>query len=111
MNNLQTAIKLMKEVFWADYPIKGGYGKSIDDAIIIDIIAWTHFVELEYEIVGFLSIHIGKLLHVKKQKLTRVDTKFYDILYVEELEPKAEKYTFELYFDITDCWNKKNTKK
>ncbi|MFZ4740875.1 MAG: hypothetical protein ACOYLE_06895 [Bacteroidales bacterium] len=110
MNNLKTGIELMKEIFWADYPIKGGSGKSFKNAIVIDSIAWTRFVELEYEIVNFLSIHIGKLLYVKKQKLRKVDEKYFDILYVEELEPKGDKYTFDLYFDITDCWNKKNKK-
>ncbi|MFZ4414701.1 MAG: hypothetical protein ACOYOV_16575 [Bacteroidales bacterium] len=111
MNNLKTGIELMKKIFWMDYPIKGGYGKSLNDAIIFDIIAFNCFVVLEYEIVNFLAIHIGKKFHVKKQKLSKIDDKIYDILYVEELEPKAEKFTFEIYFDITDCWNMKNKKK
>jgi hypothetical protein len=110
MNNLKTAVELITNVFAALYPIKGGYGSSFKDAIIIDIMAWESYVELEYEIVDFLAIHIGKLLHVKKQKFTKRDDKYIDILSVEEIFPKGEKYTVEIYFDITDCWNRKNKK-
>jgi len=61
MHNIKTAVELIKKAYIYDYPIKGGSGKSYNDAIIIDIIAWSIFVRIEYEIVNFLAIHIGKI--------------------------------------------------
>jgi len=110
MHNIKTAVELIKKAYIYDYPIKGGSGKSYNDAIIIDIIAWSIFVRIEYEIVNFLAIHIGKILKVRQQKLRKQNDKIYDILSIEEVSPDKDKYTIDIYFDVTDCWNKKNKK-
>jgi len=110
MCNLESGINLIKRELLSKYPIKGGYGKSFEDAIEFDIKAASKFVELEHNLVQFLGVYIHKLYRVNKQHLKKHEDKIYDILTVVEIDSYGEKFVTEIYFNITDCWNIKNKK-
>ena len=111
MNNINTAIDLIKNEYQDKYHIKGGYGISSDDAIVFDVTVWRNFIELEYEIVNFIANHINKSLKVRKQHLTGIDSRCFDILSIEEESTNIDKCKFDLFFDINECWNKKSRNK
>ncbi len=110
MCNIESGINRIKRELLTKYPIRGGYGKSFEDAIEFDIKAAQEFVELEHNLVRFLGFNIHKIYRVNKQHLKKHEDKIYDILHVFEIDRYGEKFVAEIYFNITVCWQKKNNK-
>ena len=107
-----------------DFPIKGGYGTSFDDAIefTLDALKGDGFVSLEYDIAPLLVKGFGEILRFKKQELVYKDDRIYDVLSISIAKdefcpldpiPPVRNYNCGenercIYFDITDCFNEQS---
>lgn len=60
--------KDVKEIWGVDLPISGGMGGSLEDAIIINTSNSGDGVLLEYQILNFLFIFMGKKWKVERQE-------------------------------------------
>lgn len=108
MCNFENEINFIKDELFTEFPIKGGYGKSFEDAIEFEVIAANNFVQKEYQIVKLIGSLNDRDFSVKKQQLKFYNDKAFDILHIIEIINNKLVFVTELYFDITACWNKKS---
>ena len=95
---------ILKKNLNVDYPISGGKGKSIEDAIIIECEKETDGVLIEYEVVA----DIMKLNNTKgrfhMQSLSHKGDKHYDKLVIS-FDDEPDKFC-SYYFDISNFYGK-----
>ena len=101
MCNFENEINFIKTELFTEFPIKGGYGKSFEDAVEFEAIAAKSFVQKEYQIVKLIGSLNNKDFRVRKQHLKFYNGKIYDILHVVEIKGNNTVFFTELYFDIT----------
>lgn len=98
---------LLEKDFRVDLPISGGFGNSIDNAIIIHRNAINDYVGTEHFILKGLGIGRRIEWKILGQELLTHDSKKIDKIKIEtkqltegEIITQIENY----YFDITDCF-------
>ena len=101
---------LLEKDFRVDLPISGGFGNSIDNAIIIHRHGINDYVGTEHFILKCLGIGRGIEWKLMGQELLIHDNKEIDKIKIEtkqltesEIITQIENY----YFDITDCFGNK----
>ena len=107
--NNQTIRELINDLFLIDLPIKGGNGKSIKDAIILEVTEVNDYVATEYEVMEFWGYYRSILWKSLGQTLICVDERKYDCLKIRVsnlINRNVSDWIEEYYFDITDCFSK-----
>jgi hypothetical protein len=99
---------LLEKDFKVDLPISGGFGNSIDNAIIIHRDEINDYVGTEYFILKCLGTGRRIEWKILGQELLMIDIKKIDKIKIEtkqltesEIITQIENY----YFDITDCFD------
>lgn len=102
-----TLKELLKKEFNADLHISGGYGKSIEEAIVIHKEEVEDYVGLEYFILECLEERSGLQWRRLGQSLLDEEGRKIDKISIETRQlPEGEWQTKEehYYFDITACY-------
>lgn len=102
-----TLKELLAKDFNVNLPISGGFGNSIDNAIIIHRDIINDYVGTEYTILKFLGIGRGITWKILRQELLSHNGRKIDKIKIEtkqvtenEIITQIENY----YFDITECF-------
>ena len=80
-----------------------GDAKSINNLILIKLDEKDNYLDFENFIVNLKAISRGKNFYVKQKEFKKIDEKYIDILYIEELSTLKNKKKFKLYFDVSEC--------
>jgi hypothetical protein len=100
--------QLLKD-FGVDLPIHGGFGNSIENAVVINRRGLNDYVSVEYSFLRCIGRGRGIEWKLLNQQLVHQDGRTYDKMKIEttELTPTEVITTIEnYYFDITDCFGK-----
>lgn len=102
--------ELLHQDFGAELPISGGFGNSIENAIIIHRQGMNDYVATEHFILKCLGIGRGIKWRILKQELLINNNKRIDKVTIEteettqwEIITQTENY----YFDISECMGNK----
>lgn len=97
---------ILEEDFRVELPISGGFGNSIDNAIIIHRDGMNDYVGTEHFILKCLGIGRRVEWKILKQELLSYNNKKIDRISIETkqlIESKTITQVENYYFDITDC--------
>ena len=93
--------------FNVELAISGGYGKSIDEPIIISKTEDNNYVETEYFILNCLG-KVGKIeWKILKQALQHHNDKVFDVMTIETKRITEHENSIQIenyYFDISECF-------
>ena len=102
-----TLTDLLKSDFWVELPISGGFGNSIDNAVIIHRSGINDYVGTEHFILKCLGKGRGIEWQILGQELLNHNDQQIDKIKIEtkqttelEIITQIENY----YFDITECF-------
>lgn len=102
-----TLKELLKKDFKVELPISGGFGNSIENAIIIHRTDLNDYVQTEYFILNCLGKGRGIEWKLIRQELKTYDNKKIDKIKIETKQVTAREIITQIenyYFDITDCY-------
>lgn len=92
-----------------EFPVSGGDGSSLEDAIVIHYDAGCSVYAIEERIQSSLFQRYCQCVHLVRQELLSKDGRIYDHFvydcqYRADAPPGAD--FSSIYFDITECWNR-----
>lgn len=98
---------LLEKDFGVEIPISGGFGNSLENAIIIHRVGINDYVETEH----FILECLGKGRRIK-WKVLRQELLFHNNKTVDKIKIETRQYTESeiitqiesYYFDITECF-------
>ena len=100
--SLKEAIRIKSGI---DLPISGGYGRSIEEAIVIEIKDDFEAVRLEYEVMDFIFSLAGiDEAEMIEQRMIHQDEKYYDELHYLLSDGSEASY----FFDFSMAYGKKH---
>jgi len=94
---------IIKEAFGLEFPISGGNGSSIEDAIIIEVTD-SSGISMEYKILDCIHKLGGVSFKFVKQEQFLKNEKHYDKIKLEVSNDLANYYNY--YFDITNFFGR-----
>lgn len=83
-----------------DFPISGGTGQSLEDAIILHHLPMAYAVGIENSLLNTLAKARGFRWRLERQYLMEKDGRHYDRMDIMTAPGGAATY----YFDITEYW-------
>jgi len=100
---------MLKNDFGVDLPISGGWGNSIENAVIVNYGIPNDYVSVEYSYLKYIGL--GRQVAWKRiqQELLTVGDRTYDKLKIEvtqEAETEIITTIENYYFDVTECFGK-----
>lgn len=102
--------ELIRKDFGINLPIKGGFGDSMENAVIIEYEGGLNdFVATEYAYLKYIGIGRRIEWKILEQALISENDRRYDKIKIEVTQIIDEKFTSRVenyYFDITDCFGK-----
>jgi hypothetical protein len=101
---MESLKEILNDTFEIDLPIAGGYGNSVEDAIIIECETSKDGIAMEYKIVNYLMLLLDKSGNLERQELVHEEDKQYDKI-IMSMEEDPETF-YEFYFDITKFYGK-----
>ncbi|MBT0653357.1 hypothetical protein [Geomobilimonas luticola] len=109
MSNEISIREMLKNDFGVDLPISGGWGNTIENAVIVHYGIPNDYVSVEHSYLKLLGM--GRQVSWKRiqQQLLTVGDRKYDKLKIEvtqETESEISTTIENYYFDITDCFGK-----
>ena len=102
--------ELLDKDFRVELPISGGYGNSIENAIIIHRKGINDYVGTEHFILKCLGIGRRIEWKILKQELLNHNNRQIDKIKIETKETTQEEIITQIenyYFDITECFGNK----
>lgn len=99
----------IKNDFGIDLPISGGWGNSIDAAVVLHHQIPNDYVSVEYEYIGCIAKYSGFKWKLISQNLVSENNKRYDVIKIEavaENDGEVRSKTMNFHFDITGCFDK-----
>lgn len=101
--NNQTIREIISDLFQINLPITGGNGKSIKDAIVMNVD--ENYVQNEYVVLEYLGFSRFMEWKVLGQKLLCIGDKRFDCITISvyDVLDNTDVWTEEYFFDITDC--------
>jgi hypothetical protein len=96
--------RILTKIYGTNFPIYGGTGDSIDDAIIFHDNHCDDFVPIEYEVLRLLADLQDYKYEYLNQTLIKRGAQFYDRVKVKVTYDKSSAFSFKYYyFDISNC--------
>ena len=107
-NELSVRERLLKD-FGVNLPISGGWGNSLENAVVVEYGIPNDYVSVEYAYLKYLGIGRGIQWRVVSQELVFREARKYDKIKIETLREDGDKtirHVENYYFDITDCFGR-----
>ena len=103
-----TVRERINQEFGVDLPIRGGVGRSIEDAIIIEYQGPINdYIGMEYEVLKYIFSKPNSKWQILGQELIFEEGKSIDKLTIEMQPLSGGKFLIPFhscYFDITECF-------
>ncbi len=100
----------IRQVLGVDLPIEGGNGTSLEEAIVIRKRKGHDIYSVESAVLKYLYERYCLAQELVKQELLSREGRIYDrfVSFCQYKENKPDEIDLvNVYFDITDCWNRK----
>ena len=104
----QSIRQLLYDEFLIDLPIMGGRGRTIADAIVINVTSENDYVATEYLIIDLLCFYRKVDWQFRQQILFSAGDKKYDCVQItvsDSMDKSTPNWTEAYYFEITDCFD------
>lgn len=102
----QTIRELLYDEFLIDLPISGGGGKSIADAIVLDVFDKNDYVGTEYLLLDLFCYYRKVEWQFRQQILFKAGRRKYDCIQIavsDLMDADQGIWTEAYYFDVTHC--------
>jgi len=97
--------RVIERVYDINLPIGGGLGESLDDAVVLQAVAASNYISLEYKVLDYLADLENYKYEVLTQCLLNKGPSVFDRITVKFICTMAgEEIIKHYYFDISQCF-------